>query len=85
MVAEVVVDRQGLSIVMDNFWGLCERLGQYKKAIGLLEQVSVTAKELGLREGQGHTSGNLALFYQLMGQYEKAITLKLSHYTSRVY
>jgi tetratricopeptide (TPR) repeat protein len=49
-------------------------LGQYDKAIGLLEQASSIAQEEGNRQGQSHSCLSLASCHQEMGQYETAIT-----------
>ncbi len=50
-------------------------LGQYKEAIALYEQQLEIFQEIGDRQGEGVTFGNLGIAYSNLGQYQQAIAL----------
>jgi tetratricopeptide (TPR) repeat protein len=57
-----------------NLLGICyEYLGQYEKAIALLQQCHNINEEMGNRQGVAISLGNLGNCYYALGQYEKAI------------
>ena len=56
-------------------------LGQYQRAIELLEQDLAIARELDNRSGEGRALGNLGIVYSDLGQYQRAIELLEQHLT----
>jgi len=48
-------------------------LGQYQKALELLNQGLKIAREIGDEQGEGVCLGNLGTTYQNLGQFDKAI------------
>ena len=53
----------------------CKQLGQYAKAIGLIEQGLAIVVEAGDRAGEGGACGNLGVCYESLQQYDTAIGL----------
>jgi tetratricopeptide (TPR) repeat protein len=51
------------------------QLGDYLKAIDLIEQALAIARDLGHRQSEGAALGNLGLCYRELGDYPKAIDL----------
>ena len=75
VVGEEAVDRKALGRVMSSLGAMYQHLGQPDKAIGLLEKASAIANDVGDPKFQGASCADLAIGYQAMGLYEKAITL----------
>ncbi|WP_254172685.1 tetratricopeptide repeat protein [Planktothrix agardhii] len=48
-------------------------LGQYQKAIAFHKQDLEISQEIGYRQGEAISPGNLGLVYNSLGQYQKAI------------
>ncbi|MGI2909842.1 tetratricopeptide repeat protein, partial [Tolypothrix sp. VBCCA 56010] len=48
-------------------------LGQYQRAIEFLQQSLEISREIGDRNGEGASLGNLGNAYNSLGQYQRAI------------
>jgi len=53
-----------------------DSLGEYEKAIAFHEQSLAVKREIGKRQGEATSLGNLGSAYDSLGEYEKAIVFR---------